>query len=253
MWLKKLFFYSILFFANSFYCFAGAEQDFETANKLYSAQKYDEAILIYESMITNHYFSDDVYYNLGNAYFKTNQLAAAILNYEKAIKLNPTHEDALFNLKIANNRTIDKVERLPAMFIGNAWQNLITSKTVSGWAYLSISLLFVALLLFVSYLLIQLIMVKKVGFYGGCFFIILSLFSWFMAAQHHSLLKNKTEAIVFSSVVNVVSEPNENAKKLFTIHEGIKVNLVENSSDWLKIKIPNGNVGWIKKEVLREI
>lgn len=253
MWIKNTLFFILLFFVSTLYSKASVEDDFKAANTFYSEQKYEEAIAKYNAVLDKNYVADDLYYNLGNTYFKTNQLALAILNYEKAIKLNPTHEDALFNLKVANARTIDKVERLPSMFIGNAWQNLVTSKTVTNWSYLSVFLIFVALVLFISYLLIRIIVVKKVGFYGGCFFLLLSLFSWFMAAQHTSYLKTKTEAIVFSTVVDVVSEPNNNGKKLFTLHEGIKVDLIENTLDWSKIKIPNGNVGWVKNEVLQEI
>jgi len=255
MLIKKIFpFYLLLFLIGAFnYCKASVETDYQTANKHYSEQKYSEAIASYEAILASNNISADVYYNLGNAYFKTNQLPAAILNYERALKLTPDHEDALFNLKLANSKTIDKVDRLPAMFIGNAWQNLVTSKTVTTWSSLCILFIFISLLLFISYLLIHIVFLKKIGFYGGCIFLVISLFTWFLAAQHASILEHNTEAIIFSSVVTVVSEPNENANKLFNLHEGLKVNLIESSNSWSKIKIPNGNVGWIKNESLQKI
>lgn len=255
MLVKKFFSFYLLLFLTvvSSNSKASIETDYNNANQLYSEQKYSEAITIYENILAKNYISPDVYYNLGNAYFKTNQLPAAILNYEKALKLTPNHEDAIFNLKLANSKTIDKVERLPSMFIGNAWHKLVTSKTVLTWSYLCILFIFISLLLFVCYLLIHIVILKKIGFYGGCIFLVISLFSWFLADQHASISKHNTEAIIFSSVVTVVSEPNENANKLFNLHEGLKVNVLEATNTWSKIKIPNGNVGWIKNESLQEI
>lgn len=230
-----------------------ANDSFKLANKLYDEQKYEEAIEQYELLIKEGKIATDVYYNLGNAYFKNNEIAAAILNYERALKLNPNNEDAAFNLKIANSKTIDKVEALPSLFIENAWQTFVTSKSVDGWATLSIISIFIALLFFIGYLFLSQIVIKKIGFYGGALLIIVSLFTWFMAHQHSSLLKSKSDAIVFANILSVMSEPNEKSKKLFTIHEGLKVNLLDEKNKWSKIKIQNGNVGWVKSEDIEEI
>src|SRR5690606_14851797 len=103
------------------------------------------------------------------------------MNYERALKLDPSNEDAAFNLKIANSKTIDKVEALPSLFIENAWQTFVTSKSVDGWATLSIISIFVALLFFIGYLFLRQVVIKKIGFYGGVLIVVVSLFTWFMA------------------------------------------------------------------------
>jgi len=228
-------------------------KSFNTANDFYAKGNYEEAIKEYQSIINNDNISTDIYYNLGNCYYKTEDVPNAILNYEKALKLKPDNEDALFNLKMANKLTIDKIDRLPELFIGNAWRNLTTSKTVDSWAYYAIGLIFLSLLFFISYLLMQQVIIKKSGFYAGLFFLGLSLFTFLMASQHNNIVSQSSEAIIFAPTITIQSEPNESAEKLFTLHEGTKVTLLEENNDWSKIKLPNGNVGWIKSDDIKTI
>ncbi|MDG1477351.1 MAG: tetratricopeptide repeat protein [Vicingaceae bacterium] len=234
--------------------FAGNFQtDLLFANDAYSKGQYKEAIVMYQTVLDADNISTDIYYNLGNCYYKTDNIPRAILNYEKALKLKPDNEDALFNLAMANKLTVDKVDRLPELFIGSTWRNLITSKTVDNWAYYTIGLIFLSLLLFISYLLMQQVIIKKAGFYGGMLFLGLALFTFLMAAQHNGIIQQSSEAIIFAPTITIQSEPNESSEKLFTLHEGTKVTLLEENSDWSKIKLPNGNVGWIKSEEIEKI
>ncbi len=244
---------ALLIFGLILFSFNLKAKSFENGNKLYAEGKYEEAIKEYEAVIAADQLSTDIYFNLGNAYYKTENVAGAILNYEKALKLKPDNEDALFNLKMANKRTIDKIDRLPELFIGNTWRNLVTSRTVSGWSYYCVGLIFLSLLFFVAYLLMRQVFIKKTSFYAGILFFVLSLFSWLMAAQHNTIVQEASEAIIFSSTITVQSEPNQNAEKLFTLHEGTKVKLLEEANSWSKIKLPNGNVGWIQSESLKSI
>jgi len=142
---------------------------------------------------------------------------------------------------------------LPELFIGSTWRNLITSRTVANWAYIAIGLIFLSLLFFISYLLMQQVMIKKVGFYAGLFFLGLSMFTYLMASQHNAIIKQSTEAIIFSPTITIYSGPNENAEELFTLHEGTKVTLLEDNNEWSKIKLPNGNVGWILSKEIKSI
>ena len=233
--------------------FASPSNNFQKANDFYAEGNYEEAIEEYQAIISKEILSTDVYFNLGNSYYKSDNIPEAILNYEKALKLKPDNEDALFNLKMANKRTIDKIERLPELFIGNTWRNLVTSKTVESWASYAIGLLFLSLFLFISYLLMQQVIIKKTGFYGGLFFLGLSLFTILMASQHNSITQQSSEAIIFAPTTTIQSEPNESAEKLFTLHEGTKVTLLEENNEWSKIKLPNGNIGWIKSDEIKSI
>ena len=247
--------YIIVLFVLLISTFVKAEVNasFESANKLYSDGKYEEAINEYEAILANNELHTDIYFNLGNAYYKIDNIPAAILNYEKALKLKPDNEDAIYNLAMANKKTVDKIERLPELFIGSTWRNLVTSRTVNGWASYCVGLLFLALIFLVGYLWMSTPLIKRVNFYAGVFFFLASLFGWLMASQHQSIINESAEAIIFASTITVQSEPNENAEKLFTLHEGTKVNLLEESNSWSKIKLPNGNVGWIQSESLKGI
>lgn len=229
------------------------QTEFLNANELYAKGNYEAAIEKYQTILATNNISSDIYYNLGNCYYKTDNIPRAILNYEKALKLKPDNEDALFNLKMANKRTVDKVERLPELFIGNTWRTLITSKTVDNWAYYTIGLFFLSLLLFIAYLLMQQIAIKKISFYAGVLFFGLSLFTFLMAAQHNGIVQQASEAIIFKPSTTIQSEPNDNSEELFTLHEGTKVTLIEETNAWSKIKLPNGNVGWIKSEEIEKI
>jgi len=229
------------------------ESDLLMANDFYANGKYEEAIVKYQEILDANNVSTDIYYNLGNCYYKTKNVPNAILNYEKALKLKPDNEDALFNLSIANKLTVDKIDRLPELFIGNTWRNLITSKTVDNWAFYSVGLIFLALLFFVAYLLMQQAIIKKYSFYAGVFFLGLSLSTFLMASQHNSIVKKSSEAIISAPTISIQSEPNESSEALFTLHEGTKVTLLETSNDWSKIKLPNGNLGWIKSKDLEKI
>jgi len=242
----------VLLLLFSFSSFAFSEAELK-GNVFYAEGKYEEAAEAYETLLSDGYASTDIYYNLGNAYYKLDNIPEAILNYERALKLKPDNEDAIFNLTMANKKTVDKIERLPELFIGSTWKNLITSRTVNGWATYCIALIFLALIFFVGYLLLQQAFIKKINFYAGIFFFLASLFSWLMASQHQGIINESAEAIIFASTITVQSEPNENAEKLFTLHEGTKVNLLEESNSWSKIKLPNGNVGWIQSESLKAI
>ena len=245
---------SILITLNLVICFSAlANTSYQNANQFYADGKYEEAAQAYEELIANDQLSTDIYYNLGNAYYKLDAIPSAILNYERALKLKPDNEDALYNLAMANKKTVDKIERLPELFIGSTWRNLVTSRTVTDWAYYCVGLFFLALVFFIGYLLLRQVMIKKINFYAGIFFFLTALFSWLMASQHQSIISESAEAIIFSPTITVQSEPNPSAEKLFTLHSGTKVSLLEESNNWSKIKLPNGNVGWIESEQVKKI
>ena len=159
--------FALLLILISSTAFANPQDHLKTANDFYAEGNYEEAIVIYQKILAEDNISTDIYYNLGNCYYKTDNIPNAILNYEKALKLKPDNEDALFNLAMANKLTIDKIDRLPALFIGSTWRNLITSKTVDNWAFYTIGLVFLSLLFFVAYLLMQQTITKKTSFYAG--------------------------------------------------------------------------------------
>jgi tetratricopeptide (TPR) repeat protein len=226
---------------------------YNSANEAYSKGEYGNAGELYQQVLAQGVHSADLYYNLGNADFKSGKIASAILYFEKALKLDPSHEDAQFNLKLANTKIADKIESIPELPIFLWWKNMIFSMPSDSLASIGLLGLFAACLSFILFMIMRRMYLKKIFFYLGCVIILTGGFLLFFAHQQKSYITESSYAIVFSSGTTVRSAPDETGTKLFIIHEGTKVEVLEELSQWSKIKIANGNVGWLKSEGLKGI
>lgn len=225
---------------------AVSDDYFEIGNNFYKEGKYNEAIEHYQKLLDQNYFSFELYYNMGNAYYKKKEFAKAILYYEKAKKINPADEELNHNLRLANTHIKDKVDEIPQLFISSFYSELIKSKTADAWGWLAIKTMLLALAGFLLFLFSSNYLLKKIGFFGG---ITIAIFSLIFAALGFEQKKNEEDnsyAILMAPSANVVASPDENATRLFVIHEGIKVKIDKKENDWLHIKLSNGNTGWIK-------
>lgn len=219
----------------------------------YMRNEYGKAIQIYETLLKRGEAAE-IYYNLGNSYYKSEEIARAILNYERALLLQPGSADIQANLEIARAKTIDKVELVPEIFFVTWTKALINSMSMDAWAILGI----VSFVLFVTALVLFIfskqIVWKKIGFISGvvCLIIVISsnLFAW----QLKKRLVNRTDAIIITPSVTVRSTPSENGTSLFILHEGRKVNIKDNSmKGWKEIRLEDGKVGWVSSTAVEEI
>lgn len=251
----KLKFVLILLFT-FLYSFAGANTNnllLDSANSAYSKGDYSKASKLYENIISNGQEAPEVYFNLGNSYYKTSNIALAILNYERALKLEPDNEDFNFNLKLANQKTEDKIDAAPQLFLSQ-WKNgVVDLMTEKGWSQLCILFICISLILFAIYITMLKRGLKQFGFFGGTTLVILSIITFFIAQHKYSITKNNSEAIITSPSITVTGSPNEKGTKLFILHEGTKVNVTQEDVSWVEIKIANGNTGWIKRSELQRI
>ena len=218
----------------------------DDANKAYADGNFEESIKLYKNVLSQGVEAPQIYFNLGNSYFKTNNIAYAILNYEKAKKLSPDDEDIIVNLKIANQKITDKVDVLPTFFIKEWQNNFVTLMPEKYWSILCLVLFSGAFLFLALYLSINSYVQKQVTFGISIILFFLSITSFAIARKQKNFLESKTDAIIISASVTVKSSPSENGNKLFIIHEGIKVTIVGSKDDWTEIKLANGNVGWLK-------
>jgi tetratricopeptide (TPR) repeat protein len=225
----------------------------EQANKYYDESEYSLAVETYETIINNGFESDKLYYNLGNAYFKPNNLPMAIFYYEKAKKLNPYDADILFNLEIANGRIIDKIEPVPQFFLFKWWDLLVKSRTMEQWARVSIFSFIIFLVMALVFLLARLVWLRKTGFWVGVLSLALFILSFILANQQYNSFNHRSEAIIFTPTVTVKSSPRDNSTDIFVIHEGLKVQLTNQVGDWYEIKIADGSKGWIKENDVKLI
>ena len=225
----------------------------QKANEHYTKEEFQKAIDGYNQILIAGIESPEVYFNLGNAYYKTKQYTLSILNYERAKLLAPDDEDIEFNLQVANQKVVDSIQELPGIFIVRWWNAIVNSQTTDTWASISIFSFVVFLTMLGFYFFAKTSEVKRITFWSGCFLIMLTIFSWSFAAKQKSRLVNHSFAIVMQPTVTVKSSPSENGTKLFVIHEGLKVRITDKLGDWVEIRLADGNKGWLLTESIERI
>jgi tetratricopeptide (TPR) repeat protein len=222
---------------------------FAAANKLYSEGKYDQAVDMYEAILANDNESSYLYYNLGNAYFKQNNLAAAILNYERAYKLNPSDEDINHNLTIARTQIVDKFETVPEVFFITAFRKIKSMFAANTWGTLAFVLFAAVLVLALLFLFAGSLFVRRLSFWLACVVLLMSI----SCKLIESNLRKDNSAIVFAPVLTAKTSPDDSGKDMFLLHEGTKVRIRETFNEWTKIQLPNGEQGWVVSEAIKVI
>lgn len=223
------------------------------ANNAYTQNKFNEAIELYKKVIANGFESSELYYNLGNAYFKTKDYASAILYYEKAKKLDPSNEKIQFNIQVANARIIDKIEELPLPFYKKWLNEFRLWFSIDTWAIISVVTLFLFFLLISAYLLANVISIRKVTFWASAVFLLFAMLSGINAYSQYHSIKQSSEGIIFEPTVNVKSSPENNSQDIFVIHEGTKVQITDKVGTWIEVKIANGSDGWVPETAVERI
>lgn len=235
----------ILIFSSSFAFAQELNKLMETGNEFYQNKQYNEAIESYETILKQGYLSTDLYYNIGNAYFKIGEIGKAILYYERALKVSPNNEDAAYNLKIVNARTVDKIQEISPLFFVKWWNVLLTSFTSTGWQII-IFIFYILLLTCIGlYFLIKNIQVQKFAFIFGTLNIAALIIS--MILFFSSLARESTSdyGILLKSVTTTKIAPDAQSSDAFVIHEGIKFLIEDKVNNWVKIRLRDGKVGWL--------
>ncbi|MDP4268360.1 MAG: tetratricopeptide repeat protein [Bacteroidota bacterium] len=229
------------------------QQLFEKANKEYSNTNYKEAINTYQQILLTGKASSEIYYNLGNAYFKTSNFPSALLFYEKARRLDPSNDDINFNIRLTNTKIVDKIEAIPEIFFIRWLKAIYGICSTDKWAKITIAFSFLIFFSLSIYLLAKNILFKRIAIWVAFSFLFLTVFGFIAANNQYNNAVKKKEAIMFSPSVTVKSSPDDNSTDLFQIHEGTKVSVIDMVDKWDEIKLANGNVGWVKSETLEII
>lgn len=219
----------------------------------YQKGNYNEAIAIYDSILDMGYEAFEVYYNLGNAYYKKGEYTMAILNYERARLINPADEDLLHNLDMVNMFVVDKIETVPEFVVKSWMSSFINSLSSDMWGLFSVVLFITFLLLMIVFLFSRRIVLKKAGFWLGLIAMLLSVVTFIFSYKQLGYVENNNTAIVFSPSVTVKGSPDERGTDLFLIHEGLKVSVQDKVGDWVEIKLSDGNVGWMPEKGIEYI
>ena len=226
----------------------------QMADDAYAKGDYVSAIAIYEDILQNKGEAADIYYNLGNAYFRNDEIAKSILNYERALLLSPGDDDIRFNLTLANSKIVDKVSEGYQIFFINWLHSLINTFSMTTWALtgiVSFVILLTALLLF---LFNSSITIRKVGFATAIVMLFITIFANIAAYNQYENITNREEAIILAPSVTAKSTPSESGTSLFVIHEGRKVRITDDTmNSWKEIELEDGTVGWIPSTTLERI
>ncbi len=215
------------------------------ADSAYIEKEYAQACEIYESLLQKGE-SGEIYYNLGNAYFKQNQLGRAILNYERALLLLPGNADVSANLDIARAKTVDKINPNPEIFFVAWTRALINMLYVDTWGTWGIGLFFCALAALSIYFFAKGVKWRKIGFFTALISLILCIVTNLFAYEQKRKIDHRTDAIVLSPSVTVRSTPSDEGTSLFVIHEGTRVDITDTSiKDWYSVRLADGREGWI--------
>ncbi len=240
----------IILFLNIFLCLNLHANDslFTIANQDYANQDYSLAIDKYQNILSSEIESSELYYNLGNSYYRINEIHQAIYNYEKSLKLNPNFNEAKENLELCNLLLIDKIDKMPELFYKTYYKKLKKLFPKKWWKTTSLILIWSFIIIY----LIKIITNRNFNFLQN----IILVFSLLFFVIYHDIsndsLENK-EAIIFSQVIDIMSAPSEKANKLFTLHIGTKVKIKDQIENWVNISLDNGNKGWVALKHLKEI
>jgi len=239
----------IIFFFNITFAFSqNEEQIFQQGNEYFVQKQFDKAIESYRQLINSGYEGTSLFYNLGNAYYRSGKIGYAILYYEKALRLSPGDEDIKHNLALANLKTIDKLESLPQFFLFDWWEGLLALFSTSGWTI--ISYIFYILFIFSVgfYFYAKNVLQQKIVLISGLTGLLFLIFSCSLLMIKLNRELNVKNGIVIENTVNVKLSPDPASNDAFIVHEGLKIRLEDEVDNWVKIRLEDGKVGWIQED-----
>lgn len=226
---------------------------FSAANKFYQQENYEKALENYQQIEKQQLESAELFFNMANIYYKTNQVAPSVYYYEKALQLSPNDQDIKFNLEFANAMVLDNIDPLPKS-LGQKFMDLIVLRvTYETWAKISVSLAFVFAILFLLYHFSYSTVKKRIYFVTSILTVILVTTFLFFTYRNKHFVDNNIQAIIFSAQADVKSAPTGSSDVYFELHEGTKVLVLETLDNWKKIKIADGKMGWISASDLKEL
>lgn len=223
------------------------------ADSAYVQEHYQQAAKTYEALLKQG-VSAELYFNLGNAYYRMDNITLAVLNYERALLLSPGDKDIRFNLQMARSKTIDKITPESEMFFVTWYRSVVNIMSVDGWARTALVALVIAIVLALLYLFSSPIWLRKVGFFGGILLLAVFLVSNLFAWQQKRELTHRSGAIIIQSAVTIRSTPAKTGTELYILHEGTKVTVTDDSmKDWREVRVADGKQGWVETKEIEMI
>ena len=247
-------FYLLFIISLFFYDVSNANQDnkFISANEQYNLENYNTAVFKYKEILDSGFHSPELYFNLGSAYYKLDSIAQSIYFYEKGLIHFPRNEDLKQNLQFVNNLIIDDIDDISRNLIENRIIEVFNYIELNTWSYISIVFSLISSLIFIIYYFLNSVRFKKFYFTLFCVMFLLTISNLTINFYISNFENNSLSAIIFSKEVEIKLEPNKRSDTLFNLHEGTKVQIIENFDDqWVKIMLSDGQIGWIIKNQIK--
>ncbi len=229
------------------------EEIFSQGNKAYNNGEFQQALLFYNQILEQGKHSPELYFNMANSYYRLNMVGQTNFYFEKAKLLDPTNEDILINSEFAQNMTLDTIVPLRASPIDQLLSNYFRLFSIDRWALITVIIGWIILILFIFFLWLNAPSQKKLLFGAMGFFLLLWMLSSVTTYHLNNYKNNRIYAIIFSEQIAIYSEPNERSEIQFYLHEGTKVELIENLEQWQSIRLANGASGWVNHVDLKRI
>lgn len=246
-------FYLFLSFSQMANAQSEVESVFQAANEAYLQKNYDQAIRLYQSIVDAEMESPELYFNLGNCFFQKKEWGKTILNYERALLINPNDASIQQNLQLAKQETIDEIAVLPTFFLTRWWIQIRELTHSGAWSILGILLFWLGIAGVIFWILGKERTQRKKGFLGGMASLVLSFIIFALAYSSYQIQDESKAAIIMSKETSLKSLPDEISNEILPLHEGTKVKITGKVTSWYKVRLDNGEVGWIIESALEEI
>jgi tetratricopeptide (TPR) repeat protein len=230
-----------------------AQSAFDQGNQYYQKENYQAAITSFESILNSGKQSAELYFNLGNCYYKLHKVAPSIYNYEKALLLSPNDSEIKTNIEFARKMAIDDIKVIPKVGFNKLLSDFTSKYHYDTWAWIAVAFAFLFLLFFVGYYFSQKTILKRI-FFIGMFFWLLGIFlSSASGFYEKSRNGNERPAIIFAESTPLKSEPKASGQEATVLHEGTKVYILESIANWKKVELTDETTGWLQDTAIKEI
>lgn len=245
--MKKIFSILILFSTLSIWA-QTPQQLMQQGNDAYAKGDFNAAAEAYNAILEGGNESADLYYNLGNTYYRQQEFGLSILNYERALRIKPNFKDARQNLELANSKTEDEITALPQLFLVTWAKGLVSACSPTAWCIILLILFNLIGGCIVIVILSNDYNIRKSALIAAIVLGVISLIAIACTIDAHIQYKRHNTAIITQPMIVVKSSPEAKSVDKLILHEGTKVSIDENLGEWNKIHIADGNTGWVAAE-----
>ncbi len=243
-------FLALIFISFQLIASENASSDLDLANEAYKSGDYTTAVKLYKQLHDDGYKTADLHYNLANTYYRLNEIGAAVLHFEKAALLNPRDQDIAYNLKVVKKTLPDQFEVISFFFVSRWWNNAQKIMSPAAWGILGLLVLWTGIAGIILWIKGENRKLRKQGFIVGISLIVLSTFPLALGFGAAKKQKNSKRAVIMVEQTKLKSAPDEVSEDIIKLHEGTTISILDEIGEWKKIRLSNGEEGWLETKIL---